>query len=62
MCCFGAYLDNSFCLLGERIQLLTHKFGLNFHDLFRIFSLAKFLYKSDSSGNVFGRIAEKFFI
>jgi hypothetical protein len=40
--------------------LLAHKFSLNFHDVFQILGLAKFLDKSDSSGNIFRRIAEKF--
>jgi hypothetical protein len=55
LCRFGAYLDNSFCLLVERNHLLAYKVGLNFHDLFQIFGLTKFLYKSNGSCNVFRR-------
>jgi hypothetical protein len=56
------YLDNSFCLVVKRIQLLAHKFGLGFHDLFHILSLTKFLYKFDGSSNVVRRIAQNLFV
>ena len=59
---FGTYLGDGFCRFVERIQLLTHKLGLDLHDLFHILGLAKFLYKVDSSGNVLRRIAQKFFV
>ena len=62
LCRFRTNLDDGLCLFVERIQLLTHKLGLNFDDLFQILSLAKFLYKVNSSGNVVRGIAQKFFV
>jgi hypothetical protein len=59
---FRTNLDDGLCLIVERIQLLTHKLGLDFHHVLEIFRLAKFLYKVNSSDNVVRRIAQKFFI
>jgi hypothetical protein len=62
LCGLDAYLDYCFGLFSERVQLLTHKLGLDFHNVLQIFRLTKFLYKSDSSRKVFPCIAQKFFI
>lgn len=62
LCRFGAYLDDGFCLLVKRVQLLTHKVSLNFDEIFQTLGLTKVLDKSNSSRNVFRRIAQKLFV
>src|SRR5690349_9425843 len=58
LCRLRSYLHDGLRLFVECVQLLTHKFGLNFPNLFHILSLTKLLYKCDSRGNVFRGIAE----
>ena len=53
MSCAALVHIHGFCLLIERIQLLAHKFGLDFNDVFQILRQTKFLYKSHGSGNAF---------
>jgi hypothetical protein len=58
LCRFRTNLHDGFGLLCEGIQLLTHKFGLNFHHVFQIFRMTEFLYESNSSRDVVRGIAE----
>jgi hypothetical protein len=62
LCRFRTNLDDGLCLVVERIQLLAHKLGLDFHHVLEILRLAKFLYKVNSSDNVVRRTAQKFFV
>jgi hypothetical protein len=56
------YFADGFCLLAERFYLLFHKLGLDFDNIFYTLRLAKFLHETNSSGNVFRSVVQKFSI
>src|SRR5271169_1219658 len=54
-------LADTLGLLAKRVQLRLHEFGLNSHDVIKIFSLTQFLYEIVCNSDVFLRTAFEFF-